>query len=138
LRSLPSFRRNLANIIRRARDDGAAVVVLSQPFLYRGQMPAAEKKQLFYPHYYADYAQVPGIDEQQQAMLAFNAASREVASAHNAIFVDLEAMIPKSTDMMYDDVHYTAAGARAVVEAVARSVPWERVLQSSTAVPPGR
>jgi hypothetical protein len=137
LRALPSFRRNLSNIVRRARDDGAAVAVLSQPFIYREQMSLQEQGSIFYSHYYADYAQVPGIEEQKHAMHAFNAASREVALAHGAIFVDLEAMIPKSIDMMYDDVHHTAAGARAVAEAIARSVPWDRVLQSQTVMEPG-
>lgn len=125
LRALPAFRRNLANIVQRAQDDGAKVIVLSQPFLYRTDLGSDERARLFFSYYYADYAQVPSIEEQIMAMRAFNAASRDVALARNALFLDVEAMVPKTQGMFFDDVHYTELGARMVAEAVAASIPLE-------------
>ena len=48
LKALPTFERNLQESIRRAGNDGAHVILMTQPSLYRSNMPAAERKTLFY------------------------------------------------------------------------------------------
>jgi len=124
LRALPSFRRNLTELVRRASQDGALVVLVSEPFSYRDAMPREEQASLFYRYYYEDYAAVPSISAQAAAMRAFNAAARAVAQETGAVFVDAEAALPKTKEYLFDDVHFTAAGARVVAETIFHGTPW--------------
>ena len=128
MKPLPSFRRNLTRIIHRVRQDGAQIILATQPYLYRENMPEEERKNLFYDYYYKDYAVVPSIAEQQSAMDAFNAAVRGIARGSNVTLVDLERAVPKSPEWMYDDVHYTVAGAQKVAEEFVAQVPWGQVI----------
>ncbi len=118
LRSLPSFRRNLKQLIIRSKQDGAKVILLTQPYLYKTDMPVDEKKILFYDYYYKDYAKVPTISEQMQAMNTFNAAIRDIAGKLQVALIDVEKFLPKSTEFMFDDVHYTEEGAQKVAQIV--------------------
>ncbi len=118
LRSLPAFRRNLEQLIIRSKQDGAEVILLTQPYLYKTDMPLDEKKMLFYDYYYKDYAKVPTITEQMQAMNAFNAAICDIASKLEVVLIDAEKSLPKSKEFMYDDVHYTEEGAKTVAQIV--------------------
>lgn len=126
LRALPSFRRNMSELVRRARDDGALVVLVAEPFSYRDGMSAEELSHLFYRNYYDDYAEVPTLAAQTDAMRAFDAAVADVARQQGAVFVDAEAALPKSGKFFIDDVHFTAAGARVVAETIFRATPWPR------------
>lgn len=130
LTALPSYRRNLSELARRVTDDGGKLAILTQPFLYRSDMPASERDALFYDYYYHDYAQVPSVSEQEAAMRAFNAAALEIAKSLGTLSVDLEPNIPKRIDMMYDDVHYTREGAKHVAAVVAESLPWAELVAS--------
>jgi lysophospholipase L1-like esterase len=136
LRALPAFRHNLTQLVYRASQDGAEVIVASQPFLYRKGMSGEERARLFYAHYYRDYAIVPTIDEQRAAMQSFNDSAREVCRRTGARFVDVEAGLPKSTAYMYDDVHFTAEGARRVAGTLLEEIPWEELLGESRAPAP--
>lgn len=129
LRPLPDFKRNLTRLASIVSNDGARLVLMTQPYSYRPNMTTAEKKTLFYPFYYKDYAQVPGIDEQTTAMDRFNQGTREVASATGSVLIDLESRIAKSADMMYDDVHYTVDGARVVAQQILAAAPWAELIE---------
>lgn len=129
LRPLPDFRRNLTRLARIAAKDGATVVLMTQPYSYRPGMSAEEKKSLFYPFYYKDYARVPAISEQTAAMDRFNQTTREVAAATDSVLIDLEPRIEKRAAILYDDVHYTAAGAHKVAEQVLEQGPWPRLIK---------
>jgi hypothetical protein len=128
LRALPSFRRNLTQLVYRAKQDGVTVILATEPFLYHDKMSGDEIRSLFYDYYYRDYAKVPTIREQEQAMRAFNAVIREIACQEQVILVDLEASLPKSPEFMYDDVHYTVEGARVVARIFLESVSWDELL----------
>ena len=133
LRALPSFSRNLCQLVRRANDDGADVVLLTQPSLYREEMSQEEIGKLFYDYYYRDYAVVPAIHEQSRAMENFNRTTRDVANSCGAMLVDLEQHIPRKTEYMYDDVHYTVSGANLVASKLLDLVPWaDHVLPEGT------
>lgn len=138
LRTLPTFRRNMIALIHRASQDNVQVVIANQPFLYSENMPTDEQKLLFYDFYYKDYAVVPGINEQMTAMQAFNETSRGLAKDQGAWFVDLESNLIKSTEFMYDDVHYTAAGANHVARIFLEQLPWNEIIANSSkeSIPP--
>jgi hypothetical protein len=123
-RALPAFRRNLQQLIHRVTQDDARLVLATQPYLYHDDMTAEESDSLFYDYYYRDYAIVPSIDEQIAAMDAFNAAVRELASPPDVMLVDLEQLVPKSSGLMYDDVHYTVPGAAGVAGIFFEQLPW--------------
>ena len=128
LRSLPAFRRNLQQIIHRVTQDGARLVLATQPYLYHDDMSAEERNSLFYDHYYSDYAIVPPVSEQITAMDAFNATVRELAARSDTMLVDLEQSVPKSSEWMYDDVHYTVTGAAGVARIFFDQLPWVELL----------
>lgn len=128
LRALPYFRRNLCQLTRRAHSDGAEVVLLTQPSLYGEGMSKDEREKLFYDYYYRDYALVPPIQAQSAAMDGFNQATREIAISCGALLVDLAQLLPKETEYMYDDVHYTVRGAEHVARDVLDTVSWEDYL----------
>ncbi len=127
LRSLPSFQKNLSELVTRIRNDGAIVVLLTQPSLYQDKMSEKERQQLFYDFYYKDYAIVPPIKSQLSAMETFNQSVREIAETHHALLVDLEHLFPKSSEFMYDDVHYTVKGAEKVAKEIADRVLWSEL-----------
>ena len=131
LRALPHFRRNICQLVKRARSDGAEVVLLTQPSVYREGMSEEEIGKLFYDYYYRDYARIPHIQEQSAAMVEFNREMLEVADSCGALLVDLEQHIPKDPEYMYDDVHYTVEGARQVAGTLLDEIPWERYLSMS-------
>lgn len=124
-RALPHFRQNLCELIKRAQDDGAQVVLLTQPSLYRDRMSQEEREKLFYDYYYKDYALIPTFQAQSAAMDAFNQVTRETAKNYGVRLVDLEHDIPKELEYMYDDVHYTARGAEQVAREVLDGLPWK-------------
>ena len=47
-----------------------------------------------------------------------NAVSRRVAEAHGTGFVDLDAVVPKDLDHLYDDVHMTPRGCEIAADAL--------------------
>lgn len=55
----------------------------------------------------------------------FNKTTREAAMSCGALLVDLEPYLPKETEYMYDDVHYTVKGAEQVARKVLDAIPWE-------------
>jgi len=130
-RSLPTFRHNLQQITRRVTQDGARLVLATQPYLYHDDMTTEERDSLFYDYYYRDYAVVPSIDEQVAAMDAYNATVRELAGDPDIMLVDLEQYLPKSSEWMYDDVHYTAPGAATVARILFDRLPWAELLSAA-------
>ena len=128
LRALPSFRRNMNELISRVGQDGAMVVLTTQPSIYRIGMLPEEAGELFYPYYYSDYGTVPTLSEQMNAMQAFNSATRDLARRAQVSLIDVDSRLPKTKDFMYDDVHYTAEGAQRVAEIIAGSAPWTTVI----------
>jgi len=133
-RSLPAFRHNLQQIIHRVTQDGAQLVLATQPYLYHDDMTGAERDSLFYPYYYRDYALVPTIAEQTAAMDTFNAMVRELADHPDVMLVDLEQSMPKSGEWMYDDVHYTVPGAAAVAGVFFEQLLWVELLSDTAGV----
>jgi lysophospholipase L1-like esterase len=132
LKPLPAYRRHLGELMRRIRQDGAHAILLTEPYLYRNDLSAADRKNLFYGYYYRDYAQVPAIAEQRAAMDRFNAAALEVARTAGATAYDLEAALPNSPEFLYDDVHYTIVGAKRVAELIADQIPWKEMTTNDT------
>jgi hypothetical protein len=134
--SIDSFERNLRRIVRRARWQGAAVVLVTQPALYKPEMSSEEVARLwgrdhlcverddFFGKEYATPASLA------RALAAFNARTKAVALSEGAIFVDADAAVSKDLSNFMDDVHATAAGAKVEAETVAEAIIAARLLES--------
>ncbi len=70
----------------------------------------------------------PSPDSLRRAMQAQNEAVREVARANDVVLADLADVVPKDLAHFTDDVHYTPAGAKALAEALARTLVEDRVV----------
>jgi len=121
-RSLPSFERNLRDLVAIARSKGCDVLVGSQAFLYREDLDARTKELLWFAHAHQEHGTRPSLASMIRGMRAYNETSRRVAEEEGAGFVDLEARVPKTTTFFYDDVHTTKAGSGKIAEALAEAV----------------
>ena len=74
---------------------------------------------------------MPDIGTQTNAMVRFNATTRHIANSTGTTLIDLDQELPKSVEFMYDDVHYTVAGAQQVAQIIARAPVWEILLAPS-------
>ena len=122
--ALDEYRRNLTRLVRAAQERGVAVVLMTQPSLWRDDLDERERALLWWGgvgDFQAPGARVPfytasalarGID-------AYNAVLLEVAAATGAEALDLAAAIPRDTSMFFDDMHFTEAGAARVAQVVA-------------------
>ncbi|HVA49205.1 MAG TPA: hypothetical protein VNH11_22770 [Pirellulales bacterium] len=131
--SLPAFERNLRDFVAIARSKGMQVLLATQPSLYRDDLTESQQQSLVFPltHYYD--GKRPSLHSMVEGMRLFNDATRRLASEAGVGFVDLERQMPKTTDYLYDDVHYTPAGneliANAFADDIIESKMIDRVMQ---------
>jgi lysophospholipase L1-like esterase len=117
---LASFRRNLECLIDLARNDGTAVVLMTQPNLYRESLSPAEERALTMAR-----MEAVGPDRRwsvrtaRNGFLQYRGSLMDVARSRNAPILDLEAAVPKSLDYFKDDVHYRDPAFDLVADAVA-------------------
>lgn len=123
----PEFEENLRALAAIARSAGAVPVFLTQPVLW-GAPGGSWEALLWVP-----YGRNVPPDRLWQVMERFNDVTRRVASELDIPLVDLARQLPKSTDLFYDDDHYTVSGAREVGRLVASGLLAERVLQERVA-----
>jgi len=126
-RSMGPFRQNLGRIVDRVRDDGARVVLVTQPFLYKDRMPAEELDTLFAAYEFLEgtgrlRARHASTASLARAMEAFNQVVREVAAEEEVPLAEAARAMKKDLDVHIDDVHYTPAGARQLAGIVLTAV----------------
>jgi hypothetical protein len=121
-RSLDAFGRNVRSFVDFAKLRGFDVLVVSEPYLYRDDLTAAEREVLVMARTCDEDGRRPDVSSLKRGMDAFNGRARDVADACGARFFDLEKAIPKSLDYFFDDVHYTTKGNAAVATAVGNEV----------------
>jgi lysophospholipase L1-like esterase len=130
-KSLPAFRRNLRSLSDTVQSQGIALVVASQPSFYKTEMSQEELARLELTNSICrDIEFRPDRNSLIAGMQAFNAASRQIADQTGALFVDLAAAVPKTTEFFVDDVHYLPAGNRVVGETLARAIIESGIIES--------
>jgi hypothetical protein len=97
-------------------------VFLSQPTLWRGDLTPQETASLWLgwvgsPDRPRGYASPAALD---RAMQTFNDVLLQTARSEGTEAFDLAAAVPKSSQVFFDDSHYTAHGAEMVADAVVR------------------
>ncbi|HVX15304.1 MAG TPA: SGNH/GDSL hydrolase family protein [Pirellulales bacterium] len=126
--SLPAFQRNLRDFVGIARSKGMHVLLATQPALYREDLTPREQQLLVFPltHYFA--GKRPSLHSMIDGMRRFNDSTRRLAKQLNVDLVDLERRVPKTTDYLYDDVHYTPAGNELIGQAFADAIVGSKVI----------
>ena len=117
--SLPAFERNLRDFIGIARSKEMQVIVATQPSLYRADLTDAEQQLLAFLLSHHFQGKRPSLNSMIEGMRRFNDITRRLATESGIELVDLERLMPKSTEYMFDDVHYTKAGNELVGNAFA-------------------
>lgn len=120
--SLAAFERNLRDFVEIARLKNMQVLLATQPSLYREDLTEADRQLLVFPlsHYFN--GQRPSLYSMIDGMGIFNGATRQMAAELRVDLVDLERRMPKTTDYLYDDVHYTRTGNELVANAFAEQI----------------
>jgi len=117
--ALAEYAANLRAIARTTARHGARIVFVTQPSLWRNDLPPDLQRLLWMGglgryqkeaghEYYAISALVEGMAIYNRVLLD---TCRQIPGA---VCVDLAAELPRDTTMFYDDVHFNEAGSRRV------------------------
>ena len=130
-KSIPSFERNLRNIVQIAKAMNIDLILASQPFLFRKDLTNADKEKLImWNHMLSENRKKPTMESMAMGMNRYNGISRTIAEEHGVPFCDLETRVPKTFEYFLDGVHYTAAGNRIIGESLAEFVINQKMHQS--------
>jgi lysophospholipase L1-like esterase len=126
-RGRAAYARNLEGIIDAAQSRGTRVVFMTQPSIWRDDLPAEHDALLFMGgpiggDFY-DTAQKReayySVGVLADAMKQYNDEMLRVCESRGVPCLDLASQIPKDTSSLYDDVHFNEAGASKVARALA-------------------
>ena len=112
---LTAFTGALDRILAVARKENVRLVLCTQPALYKNSMPDNEKRLLWMMGNYTPASKRRKMDKINESLRTF-ARSRQVP------LVDLDRILPRSTDVFYDDCHFNVNGARLVADHVFRAI----------------
>ena len=98
------------------------VMMATPPSIYRDNLSDAEKHGLLFSIVHQFHGKMASIASMTRGMEQFNAKARQIAAELHVPLVDLERIVPKSLDYMYDNVHYTKRGNEIIGRAVAEQI----------------
>jgi hypothetical protein len=116
--SLPAFERNEREFVRIARQSGMEVMLATQPSLFRTDLSKADQEVLIFAKTHQSQGKHASLDSMVAGMQKFNDVTRKIAKDEPIAFVDLEKEVPKTTEYVYDDVHFTRRGNERVAEVI--------------------
>lgn len=130
--ALGEYARNINAIIDLARSKSVRLILLTQPVMWRRDMPP-RLNELLWMGGVGDFLNSAGKDYYSADALAegmdiYNETLLKVCRERRAECFDLAPLVPKDTDAFYDDVHFNEAGARVVARALADYLTNERPL----------
>ena len=128
--SLPTFRRNMRDFVRIARDKGYDVILASQPTLYRPDLTPDERTRLWTSISHQWDGKRASLASLTDGMRRFNEATKELAATEDVPFVDLDAKVPKTLDYMWDDCHYTAKACALIAQVLDEHIDAEGMVES--------
>lgn len=122
-KSLDDFAKYMSNIVELLQNDGADVILVSQPYLYKSEMSAVEEKKLWMDRSICILdGKYPDSETMALAMDAYNMKTAAVAAKYKTAFVHGEPALPKDLNHFIDEVHYTPLGAKKLAEAIANKI----------------
>lgn len=113
-----SYRLNLEHFIFLCRQHGITPVFMTQFNRYTETPDDNWRRQLkpMFDNWHITYEQY------RASYMALNDAMRDVAREQNVQLIDLDRLVPKTKDYMYDVVHLNANGSRFVADVVSKSL----------------
>ena len=134
--ALIEYADNLRFIIADAERRDTDVVLMTQPSLYRPDLPPTLRELLWYGRVGVDRHSAGNeyysFDAFATALGRYNETLLAVCATARINCLDLDATLPKDTTVFYDDVHFNEAGARQVAMRVVA-----HLLDTTTLVAPG-
>ena len=115
-RSIKSFQMNIGRLVRRIKSDGAQLILITQPSLYKPDMSNEESAAIDFPKAFCmdrrDFFNItyPSVKSLRIAMQSFNNSIRSIVEQTGAYIVDAEPRFGKTLHNFVDDVHYIQAG----------------------------
>jgi len=132
------FARHLDTIADTLRNDGARLVLVTQPSLFKPDLLPEERRVLLFGRQFCMSAgrllqqTYPSPESLRHAHETFNAVVRRVAGSKHVVLADADAAMPKTIAHFIDDVHYTQEGAQVLAGLVSDQI----VASDSVADPP--
>lgn len=121
--SLDAYGRNLTRIVELVRQSGAEPILMTQPTLWRANL-TEEEERLLWMGGVGDFRSEPGAvyytaDALAEGMDRYNRKLLEVCREQNVRCFDAASILPRTTEMFFDDCHFTDEGSRFLARAVA-------------------
>ena len=133
-KSLAAFERNMRNFASTVRSKNISLIMASQPFLYREDLTDKEREAFWVDkRFMEEDGKLPDVKSLVEGMNAFNDKSRQIAADSGVPFLDLERLVPKTLDYLYDDVHYTEKGNRLIGETLAQFIAEQGIVDKGSA-----
>lgn len=117
---LEGYRHNLLEIVRLAREHGVHLVFTTAPSLVKPEM-SREESDCLWAGWVGDRSQNAYWSPRVMAASkdAFNRTLLDTCAAEGVDCIDLAARLPSSTEVFWDQAHFTDLGSRLVADALA-------------------
>lgn len=114
---LDEYERNITTIVQEARRRSIRVVLMTQPTIWKTTMPESERNLLW-------MGWQPGgsfytTEALSRAMESYNRRLKDICGRSGMECVDLAALLPRSLEVFYDDMHFNEGGAQRVAAELA-------------------
>ncbi len=115
-RSIKSFQINIERLVLKIKSDGADVVLITQPSLYKRDLSSQENALLKFPRAFCMdrtnffHISYPSSESMRIAMQSFNNSIRYIIEQTDVYLVDADSIFEKTASNFMDDVHYTQLG----------------------------
>ena len=128
--ALATFKTNLLTIEGIVRRHGSRLYLLTQPVMWRANMPPSEERMLWMGGV-GNFQRDPNPDFYSprvlaEAMRMFNDVTKEVCKERDVTCIDLVPLMPPSAAIFYDDCHFGESGSRKIADAVAATLAKEK------------
>lgn len=121
--ALAEYEKNLRGVAQAAIDRGVRPIFMTQPFIWRSDLPEFEKNLLWLGGNAGIYTRAStyyfSIDVLAKSMGMYNQVTLKVCADMKIECIDTEAALEKSRANFYDDCHFNEGGARNVAKNVA-------------------
>ncbi|MEJ2495558.1 MAG: SGNH/GDSL hydrolase family protein, partial [Ignavibacteriaceae bacterium] len=120
---LVSYERNLRTLINLAKSDSTNVILMTEPNIYKDSMTKKELSILAMLNREAvGNGKRWSYQTAYQGLKKYNKKMSDIARKENVQLIDLESIVPKSTDYFYDDVHYKSKTYDLISEKIAENL----------------
>ena len=124
--ALDEYERNVRAIIEYADGLDVRVVLLTQPSIWRADLPPDLAGLLWFGEVGESAEDAPtiyySVDALTKGMAIYNRRLLEICVDTRALCIDVAAELSRDTSVFYDDAHFNEAGARQVAEMVAKGL----------------